>query len=102
MIRAQNQFTKIKEKEEMIVEFQEKADLATSKLQYQPALEFHRMAMKIREALNYITSKDAFAKKYVPDYPAFFSTIKQALIRGIVNSSNLLLLLALKQWGSML
>lgn len=102
MIRAQNQFTKIKEKEEMIVDFQEKAELAFNKLHQTPALEFHQVAMRIREALLYLASKDPQVKAYAPDYPQFFNTIKVALSRGIVSTTPLLLLLALRQWGPML
>lgn len=60
------------------------------------------MTMRIREILNFLISKDPCAKKYLPDYPSFFNTIKQALNRGLVNSPALLLLLSLRQWGPML
>jgi hypothetical protein len=32
MVRAQNQFTKIKEKEELMIDFKEKYDIASAKI----------------------------------------------------------------------
>jgi hypothetical protein len=38
MVRAQNQFTKIKEKEELIKDFQEKYDKVSLKINMEPAV----------------------------------------------------------------
>lgn len=48
MVKAQNQFTKIKEKEELIADFQEKYDKISAKIEMEPSNKFHETAQKVR------------------------------------------------------
>ena len=99
MIRAQNQFTKIKEKEEMSRDLTEKYHLLSDKIDQPQAEHFHRAAEKVLRILRFMHGKGGSGWK--PSYPAYFNSIKAALARGAVSNVPSLLLFALRQWGPM-
>lgn len=97
MVRAQNQFTKIREKEELIGDLQEKSEKVLGKMDARPAGEFFGLAQRVRAVLRRMAGG---GEGYgCPSYAEFFSTVKLLLVKGVVCSNASLVLAALRQWG---
>ena len=57
MVKAQNQFTKIRDKEDLASDFKEKYQSTFSKMMLEPAQQFYRFSSKISKILNFMAQK---------------------------------------------
>lgn len=68
MIKAQNQFTKIKEKEEIAKDLQEKYAIVSAKIEPRCGEDFHLICEKILEVLKFMDSRIELST-WKPNYP---------------------------------
>jgi hypothetical protein len=97
MVRAQNQFTKIREKEELMRDLQEKMEKAEGKIVFPPAEQFYAVAKGIRRVLAVMAQ--ASTGYSAPSYAEYFSTLRVLLSKGTISSVPSLILASLRQWG---
>lgn len=97
MVRAQNQFTKIREKEELMRDLQEKTESAEGRIMYPPAENFYSVAKGIRRVLSVMAQPTLGYTS--PSYAEYFSTLRLLLSKGTISSVPSLILAALRQWG---